>query len=133
VSPDFRSVVFACLEPICSDGQLLMDLYVNFDCDPDRTDAVLLERMFRGLIGAVTAPDALVEAAPDPKAVGGPAGGGGQYGGGSAPMPREQRLALRASALACLSRMLHALFEWHQLRVGASPCVCVLSVLALCC
>ena len=28
-----RAVVLRCLEAQCSDGQLLVDLFVNYDCD----------------------------------------------------------------------------------------------------
>jgi hypothetical protein len=104
VAVEYRSVAFACLAPVCSDGQLLMDLYVNYDCDPDRSDNVLLERMFKGLINAVNNPDSLQEA------------------NSASPMTVIQRNQLRYGALSCISRMLHALFKWHGSMSGTQSC-----------
>lgn len=98
---EYRLVAFKCLEPVCSDGQLLMDLYVNYDCDPDRTETVLLERMFKGLITTINHPDGLA----DPSMPG--------------PMTPYQRNTLRYGALACITRMLNALFSWYN-EVGGS-------------
>jgi hypothetical protein len=96
VAIEYRFVAFACLEPVCSDGQLLMDLYVNYDCDPDRSDTVLLERMFKGLINTINNPESLQDAA------------------AATPMTTLQRNELRGRALGCVTGMLRALFQWHS-------------------
>jgi hypothetical protein len=104
VSLDYRLVVFACLDPICADGQLLMDLFVNFDCDPDRTDTVLLERLFKLLCACVVNPDALS----DPMS-------------GSSQLLQPQRNVLRYAALRCLNQAMHSLFDWQQKMCSAFP------------
>ena len=93
---EYRFVSFACLEPVCSDGQLLMDLYVNYDCDPDRSDTVLLERMFKGLINTINNPESLQDI------------------NAANPMTTLQRNELRYRALGCVTGMLRAFFKWHS-------------------
>jgi Guanine nucleotide exchange factor in Golgi transport N-terminal len=100
---DYRLVVFRCLDPLCADGQLLMDLFVNFDCDPDHTETVLLERLFKALNGCITNPDALAEP------------------GAAGPMPTAQRNMLRYAALKYLGQAMRALYEWHESLSGAPP------------
>jgi hypothetical protein len=104
VALDYRLVVFACLDPICADGQLLMDLFVNMDCDPDRTDTVLLERLFKLLCGCIVNPDAL----------GDPLSANGQ-------LQQQHRNMLRYAALRCLNQALHSLFDWQQEMSSACP------------
>ncbi len=41
-------VVLRCLREACADGQLLVDLFVNFDCDLDSSN--LFERLINGLV-----------------------------------------------------------------------------------
>ena len=96
VAIEYRFVSFACLEPVCSDGQLLMDLYVNYDCDPDRSDTVLLERMFKGLINTINNPESLQDI------------------NAANPMTTLQRNELRYRALGCVTGMLRAFFKWHS-------------------
>ena len=43
-----RVVVLRCLREVCADGQLLVDLFVNYDCDLDSSN--LFERMVNGLV-----------------------------------------------------------------------------------
>lgn len=43
-----RVVVLRCLREVCSDGQLLVDLFVNYDCDLGSSN--LFERMVNGLV-----------------------------------------------------------------------------------
>lgn len=112
---EFRLVVFRCLDALCVDGQLLMDLFVNFDCDPDRSDTVLLERMFKALAACVSHPDALTE----------PAAQGA--------MPLAQRSVLRYAALKCLGQAMRALFEWHERVSGARRCFCAFVRACACC
>ena len=101
-SLDYRFTVFRCLDSVCADGQLLMDLFVNFDCDPDRTDTVLLERMFKALNTCIANAEALGEP------------------GANAAMPVTQRNNLRYAALKCMSQAMHALFDWHERVASAS-------------
>jgi hypothetical protein len=96
VGADYRFVVFKCLDTICADGQLLMDLFVNFDCDPDRTDTVLLERMFKALNNIVANPDTLQ----DPSA--------------GVQLPTSQRSMLRYAALTALVQAMRSLYDWHE-------------------
>jgi hypothetical protein len=43
-----RVVVLRCLREVCADGQLLVDLFVNYDCDLDSSN--LFERLVNGLV-----------------------------------------------------------------------------------
>jgi len=43
-----RVVVLRCLREVCSDGQLLVDLFVNYDCDLNSSN--LFERLVNGLV-----------------------------------------------------------------------------------
>lgn len=82
-----------------------MDLFVNFDCDPDRTDTVLLERLFKLLTSVITNPDALHDAS-----------------GSNGALPQAQRNRLRYAALTYLCQALHSLFDWHEQLSGPLPC-----------
>jgi hypothetical protein len=89
-----------------------MDLYVNYDCDPDRSDTVLLERMFKGLINAINNPDSLQDAS------------------AANPMTTLQRNELRYRALGCVTGMLCAFYQWHSTVSGthltlAPPILCL--------
>ena len=42
-----KTVVLQCVQQMCENGQLLVDLFVNYDCDLE--GANLFERMVRGL------------------------------------------------------------------------------------
>ena len=63
-----KAVVMRCLEAICDNGQLLVDIFVNYDCDLE--GANLFERLILALVriaqgspdkeaGAATAPEEL--------------------------------------------------------------------------
>jgi brefeldin A-inhibited guanine nucleotide-exchange protein len=41
-------VVLRCLREVCDDGQLLVDLFVNYDCDIGSSN--LFERLINGLV-----------------------------------------------------------------------------------
>lgn len=43
-----RVVVLRCLREVCADGQLLVDLFVNYDCDLGSSN--LFERLINGLV-----------------------------------------------------------------------------------
>ena len=49
-----RLVVLRCLEAQCTDGQLLVDLFVNYDCDLE--GANLFERMVAALVRIAQSP-----------------------------------------------------------------------------
>ena len=49
-----RLVVLRCLEAQCGDGQLLVDLFVNYDCDLE--GANLFERMVAALVRIAQSP-----------------------------------------------------------------------------
>lgn len=46
--PTCRVVVLRCLREVCADGQLLVDLFVNYDCDLGSSN--LFERLINGLV-----------------------------------------------------------------------------------
>ena len=52
--PPDRVVVLRCLREVCADGQLLVDLFVNYDCDLNSSN--LFERLVAGLVKAAQAP-----------------------------------------------------------------------------
>ena len=52
-----RLVVLRCLEAQCGDGQLLVDLFVNYDCDLE--GANLFERMVAALVRIAQTPPSL--------------------------------------------------------------------------
>ena len=47
--PVRRVVVLRCLREVTADGQLLVDLFVNYDCDLNSSN--LFERLINGLVG----------------------------------------------------------------------------------
>lgn len=47
-SVQYRMVVLRCLRELVSDGQLLVDLFVNYDCDLESSN--LFERLVNGLV-----------------------------------------------------------------------------------
>lgn len=47
-STQYRMVVLRCLRELVSDGQLLVDLFVNYDCDLESSN--LFERLVNGLV-----------------------------------------------------------------------------------
>lgn len=89
-----RVVVLRCLREACSDGQLLVDLFANYDCDLSASN--LFERLINGLVKMAQAP---LSASAD-----GPA------------LAQEQWL--RQEALTCLSSACGALWTWHSRAAG---------------
>lgn len=79
------------LQPCCLDGQLLIDLFVNYDCDLDNSN--LFERLLMCLVrkaqGSHTPPD--TEKA------------------------QQQEAIIREESMKCIVKMLNALIEWHSL------------------
>ena len=65
-----RLVVLRCLEAQCGDGQLLVDLFVNYDCDLE--GANLFERMVAALVRIAQtppSPDAHAQVVDDERAL----------------------------------------------------------------
>lgn len=83
-------LVLRCLEAHCSDGQLLVDLFVNYDCDLDNSN--LFERMVMALKG---------------KAL----GHGSEK---ESEKVTQQEATLRLEALRCLVNIVAALEMWYQ-------------------
>ena len=48
VASGVQAVVLRCLRELSKDGQLLLDIFVNFDCDLDSSN--LLERLVNALV-----------------------------------------------------------------------------------
>lgn len=93
VDVDFRIVVLRCLRPVCTDGQLLIDLFVNYDCDAQGQTVDLFDRLFKGLIKCAITPEALQD-------------------GAAGDMTAVQRNRLRQEALSCVVAMLESLNTW---------------------
>ncbi|KAK9829453.1 hypothetical protein WJX72_005963 [[Myrmecia] bisecta] len=86
-----KAVVMRCLEAQCENGQLLVDLFVNYDCDLE--GANLYERLVVALVRIAQGnqePDTSAQAAVD-------------------------EAALRRAALQCLVNILRSLVEWYTL------------------
>ncbi len=49
-----RVVVLRCLREVCADGRLLVDLFVNYDCDLNSSN--LFERLVNGLVKMAQTP-----------------------------------------------------------------------------
>ena len=84
-----------CLKALCSDGQLLVDLFVNYDCDLG--GANLFERTITALVRVAQ---------------------GSHPPAGSAEAGETQ--ALRYEALRCLASALDSLRDWYDASVTAS-------------
>ncbi|KAI8465270.1 MAG: hypothetical protein J3K34DRAFT_525495 [Monoraphidium minutum] len=89
-SYSYKVVVLRCLREVCCDGQLLVDLFVNYDCDLDSSN--LFERLVTGLVKMAQAP------LPQ----------GGDY------TAVQQEQWLRQEALQCLSSASEALLAWYN-------------------
>ncbi|EFJ50436.1 hypothetical protein VOLCADRAFT_80189 [Volvox carteri f. nagariensis] len=97
------AVVLRCLKELCHDGQLLLDLFVNFDCDLDSSN--LFERLV----------NSLVRQAQQPVQVRG--GGRGVYSS-SALATAEQ--GLRQEALLCLVNAMEAIWTWYRRNISGN-------------
>ncbi|MGQ3164940.1 MAG: hypothetical protein ACT6T3_22220, partial [Agrobacterium sp.] len=53
----YKSTLLRVLNEMCRDGQLLVDLFVNYDCDLDSLN--LFERMVNGLVRTAQQPVAV--------------------------------------------------------------------------
>jgi hypothetical protein len=93
--PRTRVVVLRCLRELCADGQLLIDLFVNYDCDLDGSN--LFERLISGLVKMAQA------ALP--------------HGADAAAQQQEQWL--RQEALQCVASAAEALWRWHRERAAS--------------
>lgn len=91
-----KAVVLRCLQAQCEDGQLLVDLFVNYDCDLE--SANMFERAVTALVRiaqGTTPHDATAQAA-------------------------LEEAALRYEALRCLVSILRSLVAWHVNSVNAA-------------
>ncbi|KAL4543975.1 hypothetical protein Ndes2437B_g01778 [Nannochloris sp. 'desiccata'] len=89
-----KAVALRCLQALCSDGQLLVDLFVNYDCDLG--GANLFERTIAALVRVAQ---------------------GSHPPAGSAELGEAQ--ALRYEALRCLTSALDALKKWYDAAGGS--------------
>lgn len=89
-----RVVVLRCLREVCADGQLLVDLFVNYDCDLDSSN--LFERMVNGLVKMA---QAALPVNADSQQV-------------------QQEQWLRQEALQCLASAAEALLRWYRQMSG---------------
>ena len=87
-------VVLRCLREVCADGQLLVDLFVNYDCDLDSSN--LFERMVNGLVKMA---QAALPVNADSQQV-------------------QQEQWLRQEALQCLASAAEALLRWYRQMSG---------------
>eukprot|EP00775_Hariotina_reticulata_P008270 gene8270-8458_t len=93
-SYSYKVVVLRCLREVCGDGQLLVDLFVNYDCDIGSSN--LFERLINGLVKMAQA--------------GLPVGADAQQ--------LQQEQWLRQEALQCLSSAAGALWKWYRQSSG---------------
>jgi brefeldin A-inhibited guanine nucleotide-exchange protein len=89
--------VLRCLREVCGDGQLLVDLFVNYDCDLGSSN--LFERLINGLVKI--AQSQLPQ--------------GGEY------TAVQQEQWLRQEALQCLASAAEALLKWYRKSSGLLP------------
>ncbi|KIZ07158.1 Brefeldin A-inhibited guanine nucleotide-exchange protein 2, partial [Monoraphidium neglectum] len=89
-SYSYKVVVLRCLREVCCEGQLLVDLFVNYDCDLNSSN--IFERLINGLVKMAQAP--LTQGA-DHTAV-------------------QQEQWLRQEALQCLSSAAEGLLTWYN-------------------
>ena len=94
-----RAILLMCLHKLCADAQLLVDLFVNFDCHLDASN--LFERLVNSLVRVAQGLPGVTDLT-------------------GAEAAREA--VLKAEALECLSGMLAALGGWvdDQLGTGAA-------------
>jgi len=118
LDPVARSAALRCLGRVCADGQLLVDLFVNFDCDLE--GASLLERTVAAL-ARIAAP-ASSNASSSSSAT--PNGAPAATKDASSPFPRppltQEESAMRAAAAACLASIPRSLAAWVQAEEGAA-------------
>lgn len=84
-------VVLRCIEAKCIDGQLLVDLFVNYDCDLENSN--LFERLIMALVRKAQGSGSSLELSEK---------------------SQQQESILRQEALRSLVNILWALVGWHQ-------------------
>jgi brefeldin A-inhibited guanine nucleotide-exchange protein len=90
-----RAILLMCLHKLCSDPQMLVDMFVNFDCDLDSSN--LFERLVNSLVRVAQGLPGVADLT-------------------GAEAAREA--VLKAEALECLSGMLEALGGWVDDMLG---------------
>eukprot|EP00879_Flechtneria_rotunda_P009955 GHRR01010411.1.p1 GENE.GHRR01010411.1~~GHRR01010411.1.p1 ORF type:complete len:1258 (+),score=566.72 GHRR01010411.1:286-4059(+) len=93
-SYSYKVVVLRCLREACTDGQLLVDLFVNYDCDLNSSN--LFERLVNGLVKIA---QASLPTAADHQQL-------------------QQEQWLRQEALQCLASAAEALWVWYKQNSG---------------
>lgn len=99
-SPAQKAVIMRCMQGICGNGQLLVDLFVNYDCDLG--GANLFERTIAAIVHEAQ-------------------GTAGQITGSAQQAQQNDAAALQAlryEALRCLTLTLQTLEAWVKVRVG---------------
>ncbi|GFH25081.1 brefeldin A-inhibited guanine nucleotide-exchange 2-like, partial [Haematococcus lacustris] len=97
----YKSTLLRVLNEMCRDGQLLVDLFVNYDCDLDSLN--LFERMVNGLVRTAQQPVASPPPSPlivDPLNL------------------YHQEMFLRHEALQSLVNLVEAMLHWYRLTSG---------------
>lgn len=87
-----KAVVLRCIQAMCENGQLLVDLFVNYDCDLE--GANLFERMVTALVRI--------------------AQGSLSHEPGAAALAPLEEQAIRYEALRCLVAILKSMAAWHS-------------------
>ena len=90
-----RAILLMCLHKLCGDAQLLVDMFVNFDCDLDSSN--LFERLVNSLVRVAQGLPGVADLT------------GAEAG---------REAVLKAEALECLSGMLEALGGWVDDMLG---------------
>ncbi|CAM6091423.1 unnamed protein product [Calypogeia fissa] len=94
-----KMIVLRFLEKLCVDPQILVDIFVNYDCDVDSSN--IFERMVNGLLKTAQ----------------------GVPPGAEASLNPQQDAALKLAAIKCLVGVLRSMGDWlnRQLRLTDSP------------
>lgn len=96
-SLQYKAIIMYILTEICRDGQLLVDLFVNFDCDLESSN--LFERMVNGLVKVAQQP--VQSQPPSPLIV-------------DTSNTYQQETALRQEALQALTNLVEAMQHWYR-------------------
>ncbi|CAG9460670.1 unnamed protein product [Pedinophyceae sp. YPF-701] len=116
------AVVLRCLRVMCEDGRLLVDLFVNYDCDLDGPD--VFARMVSGV--AAVARGAHHEhhhhAADAAGAANGRAGAGkgAPRVAGESELTPQQEAHVRMESLQCLASVQEGLVHWYKVQAAAA-------------
>eukprot|EP00210_Caulerpa_lentillifera_P001785 g1715.t1 len=82
--------VLRLLQPCCMDGQFIIDLFVNYDCDLDNSN--LFERLLMSLVRKAQGSSSTLDSE----------------------KAQQQEAIIREESLKCIIKMLNALIEWYS-------------------